>query len=45
MSTDLMVPESTTVVANSPDQLGDLQAPLAGWAKQKLELVRAEPQG
>jgi len=29
-------------VANAPDQIQALQAPLAGWAREKLETARAE---
>ncbi len=42
MTQELTVQEQTTVVANSPDQLGALQAPLAGWARQKKDAAKAE---
>lgn len=39
---ELAVIEQTDVVANAPNELTALQAPLAGWARQKMEAARSE---
>ena len=44
MTEELAVIEQTSAVANSPAQLSELQAPLAGWARVKLNEARAEHQ-
>lgn len=42
MTKELAIRKTTTVMANSPDQLQTLQAPLAGWAREKLEVAKLE---
>jgi hypothetical protein len=42
MTKEVAVREPMSVVANSPDQLGALQAPLAGWAKIRLDEAKSE---
>jgi hypothetical protein len=42
MTEELAVQETSVVIANHHTELPALQAPLAGWARQKLEAVRTE---
>lgn len=42
MSTELMIPEQTSVVANTTAELPSLQAPLKMWAQKRLDEARAE---